>query len=353
MNLRMLACTRTGCALAGRLARALEATGDVVEVFSPERVAAQTGAVPVRGVGAWARESFVAADALVFVCACGIAVRAIAPCVRDKFCDPAVVCLDERGEHVIALLSGHVGGANDLARRIAALTGGDAVVTTATDVEGVFAVDAWAAARGLAVLDRDEAKRVSALLLDGGTVGLASDVEPVGALPAGVERDEDGRAHETGVCVSAFLNRQPFAHTMRLVPRLVVVGVGCKRGVPVEAVAQRVDACLARAGVAPASVRALATIDAKAREEALVALAAARGWELLTYAADELAAVPGEFASSDFVRRTVGVDNVCERAACAGGGRLVLPRTAGEGVTVALAVEEVTLVMDDSEGAWR
>ncbi|MGN8690593.1 cobalamin biosynthesis central domain-containing protein, partial [Atopobiaceae bacterium HCP3S3_F7] len=174
----------------------------------------------------WARRRFSADDALVFVGAAGIAVRAVAPLVADKRRDPAVVSVDERGSVAVPLLSGHVGGANDLAREVARATGGVAAVSTATDVRGLLAVDAWAAEQGLDLLEWDLAKEVSARLLAGEPVGFASDVPVAGELPAGFVRGEV----ELGVCVTRDPARSPFARTLHLIVRDVTVGVGCRRG---------------------------------------------------------------------------------------------------------------------------
>lgn len=294
---------------------------------------------PYGELSTWVRRMFEEVDALLFVSACGIAVRAIAPCVRDKFCDPAVVCMDESAGFVVPLLSGHVGGANELARRVAHLCGGQAVITTATDVRQVFAADVWARQQGLVLLGRDVAKRVSAVLLDGGEVGFATDVPVAGAVPAGIVTGERGLRCDTGIVVSWKRGRHPFEHTLCLVPRTVTVGVGCRRGTSAADILALVDACLEEAQVAPEAVCALASIDIKAQEEGLRAAARERGWELRLFGAEELRAVDGEFSSSEFVLQTVGVDNVCERAACATGATLVLPKRREAGVTVALAVE--------------
>ena len=170
MTTAVIAFTRRGAALGRSLADAL---GGSLHV--PARVAPEGGAEAYSSLEGWTAWAWARADALVFVGAAGIAVRAIAPHVRDKFSDPAVVSVDEVGRFVVPLLSGHVGGANELARRVAALTGGQAAVSTATDVNGLFAVDVWARERGMAITDRVLAKEVSAALLEGRPVGFASD----------------------------------------------------------------------------------------------------------------------------------------------------------------------------------
>ena len=337
MRIRIIAFTETGCDLAGDLADALRMSGDEVVASGPARLVDGSRLTAYESLSSWTETAFSQADALVFVSACGIAVRAIAPHVRDKYCDPAVVCVDDTGRFVVPLLSGHVGGANALARAC----DGTPVISTATDVHGIFAVDEWAARHGLAILDREVAKRVSAVLLAGETVGLVSDYPISGRIPAGLV---EGVADcEMGICISLDERKKPFARTLRLVPRILTVGVGCKRGTTSEQLAELVDRCLDEARVDVHAVVTLASIDVKADEEGLLALAHERGWNLRLHSADELAAVPGSFSSSEFVRQVVGVDNVCERAACACGETLLLPRRSGSGVTVALGAGDPRL----------
>ena len=278
---------------------------------------------------------FPSVDALLFVGACGIAVRAVAPHVVSKVSDPAVLVADEKGEFVISLLSGHIGGANDLARQVAAALGGTAVITTATDVNHRFSADAWAAKRGLAIDDMEAAKRFSAAILRR-DLPLWTDLPVEGALPPGVFRGEEG---ETGLAVSCRRIR-PFADTLLLALHL---GIGCRRGVSVEQIEAAVRAALEAAGFHPQSVAAAATIDVKRDEPGLLAWAEEKGLVLSFHTAAELASVPGEFTASQFVQKTVGVDNVCERAAmlsAGAGASLVIGKTALNGVTVAAAQED-------------
>lgn len=339
MRIACVAFTRRALRLARQVRESLAGQGDEVRVSCPSRLVDAPDVEVAEGAHAWAERAWSHADALLFVGACGIAVRSVAPMVRDKLQDPAVVCLDESARHAIALLSGHVGGANELARRVAAACGAHAVVTTATDVSGVFAPDEWARRQGLAMLDRDEARQVAARLLEGGDVGFSSDFEVCGELPFGLVAED----RPLGICVSHDAGRRPFARTLRLVPRTVVVGVGCRRGTSAESILRLVDACLRDARVAPQAVRALASIDAKADERGLREAAHARGWDLLLYSAQELWAVPGEFQPSAFVEQTVGVDNVCERAACADGATLLLGKRCADGVTAAVAAKDPCL----------
>ena len=332
MKLAVLAFSRQGCRTARRAAEALsEAEG---RLFTVERLQ-EPGFAPIpRPSRDFYGELFAWADAMVFVGACGIAVREIAPHVRSKATDPAVLCVDELGQFVVSLLSGHIGGANDLTRRLAEALGATPVVTTATDVNRRFSVDAWAAQAGLHIASLSAAKDVSAAILER-DVPLASDFPVAGPLPPGVAPGETG---DVGICVSC-RRKAPFRRTLLLVPRCLRLGIGCRRGTEAERIAQAVDRVLAEQDIHPAAVASCASIDLKADEQGLLDFCARRGWPIQFYTAEELLTAEGTFTPSEFVRSVTGVDNVCERAALMGGGRLLVKKTAMAGVTVALAEE--------------
>lgn len=303
----------------------------------------------------WSRRMFEEHRAMVFVGAAGIAVRAVAPWLKDKLTDPPVVAVDEDGRFAIPLLSGHVGGANELAVRIGRELGAIPVVTTATDVNGVFAVDLFARRSGFFLSDRQEAKAVSAGLLNGEQVGFFSDFPLKGPLPEGCVP----RLCRHNIWITVRDGQTPFSDTaeglhptknkacetggncsfLRLVPKAVVVGIGCRRGIDAGVLKAKVELLLRENRIDRKAVKAVASIDIKKGEKAILELAKKNGWEIRFYSAGELQAVPGEFAVSDFVAQTVGVGNVCERAAAAGGGRLLIHKQAGEGITLAAALE--------------
>ncbi len=332
MRVALTAFTRRGMELARKLAGGLAEDGWRCRLAAPARLAEATPGWESCGrLSVWTGERFADCEALVFVGAAGIAVRAIAPYVKDKFTDPAVVSVDEAGAFAVPLLSGHVGGANALARRVAELTGGQACISTATDVNGAFAVDVWARERGMAITDRALAREISAALLEERTVGFASDFGH--PRPAGL-----AETAELGVWVTCSAGAPPFPRTLRLVPKCLTLGIGCRRGTPQEAIAAAVDEALE--GLDPAAVFQAATIDLKQNEEGLLAFCRERGLPLQIYSAEELARVEGNFTPSAFVRSVTGVDNVCERAAVRAGGPLLRPKRAKNGVTVAVAGRE-------------
>ena len=131
----------------------------------------------------WTKMNFKDYEVLIYIGATGIAVRAIAPFLVSKDKDPAVLCIDELGQNVIPLVSGHIGGANGCAKYIASLIGGRAIISTATDLEGRFAVDEWAVERGLILTDLKKAKSIASDILKDKTIGFVSDFPVEGKLP--------------------------------------------------------------------------------------------------------------------------------------------------------------------------
>jgi cobalamin biosynthesis protein CbiG len=324
----VIAFTRKGCALGQKLAQALDG-----KIWTTERFAVEFGATPYGTLAQWTQEQFAQENGMVFVSATGIAVRAIAPYVRDKLADPPVVSVDEGGQYAIPLLSGHVGGANDLARRVAAITDGVAVISTATDVNQRFAVDVWAKKNHLYLVERNLAKEVSAALLDGNPVGFVSEIPYKGSLPCGL----DEQARELGIYVGPDVQAQPFSKTLHLLPKNVIVGVGCKRGTSSEALETQILCILKEQGLPLERVACVATIDLKAEEPGLRELCGVHHWPIHCFSAQQLSQVPGVFTPSEFVSSVTGVDNVCERAAVCAGGTLLTKKRAQNGVTVALA----------------
>ena len=293
---------------------------------------------PAGGLSAWTENAWKASDALLFIGACGIAVRAIAPFVKKKTEDPAVIVMDELGTYCIPVLSGHIGGANELAVRIARLIGALPVVTTATDINGVFAADSWARSQGLVVANPEKIKFVSSRLLAGEILKVKSLYDIEGEMPSCLEYADAGY----DILVSH--RSRGSAEALRLVPRAVTLGVGCHRNIELEALEAAFDAVLAKSGCHRLSIFQVASLDLKKNEPALLEFCKRHGFPFITYTADELRAVPGDYTGSEFVKKITGVDNVCERAAVlASGGRLINKKEAGNGVTMALALKEPVL----------
>lgn len=298
----------------------------------------------------WTKEQFANVDALIFIGATGIAVRAIAPFVRSKRTDPAVLCLDERGKFCISLLSGHIGGANALAGELSAALGSIPVITTATDINERFAVDVFARENDLAISNMTYAKEISAALLSGETVGLSSSYPVDGDLPEGIywtdrphrkkEHSEEDLSEGTtlGLSISPSYSRAWFDHTLFLIPRVLILGIGCKRGTPAEKIERFVAKVLQSNSLFEEALFRVASIDLKKDEPGILSFCRTHDLPFVTYSAAQLSAVPGEFTESRFVYEQTGVGNVCERSAIrAGGERLLVRKTSRHGMTAAIA----------------
>lgn len=283
-------------------------------------------------------------QALVFIGATGICIRAIAPHLRDKTVDPAIISLDERANFVIPLIAGHIGGANELSRHLAEAVGAIACVTTATDVNGLLAVDEWAARNNIALGNMKAAKDVATALVNGEEVGLVTDDAVIieGKPPKQVVWGENPAV---GMALSVYDNTAPFETTLQLFPKIVHLGIGCKRNTPLEKIEALVLMVMQELHIDMRSVVAIASVDLKKDEAGLLAFAKKYGLAAHFYTADELNAVEGDFSVSPLVQRVVGVGNVCERSAVKDSnyGKVILHKTSLNGVTCAIAVENITL----------
>ena len=289
-------------------------------------------------------------DVLIFVGACGIAVRKIAPYIKDKQTDPAVICIDELGTYVIPILSGHIGRANDIARYIAEQISSTAVITTATDINGRFSVDSWAARNGFIIDDIKAAKEVSSAILEQ-NIPLISEFKIAGQLPAGI-RSEDGNTvrsyndnadrfrNDIGIYIGCNI-RKPFSRTLRLIPKAVHLGIGCRKGTDEDSIRQAVDKVLSEHDIDKRAVKCISSIDIKSGEKGLLDYAEHNNLPINFYSAEELNNLDGDFTSSEFVKGITGVDNVCERAAMIGAEHLLVRKNAVNGVTIAAAIEHM------------
>ena len=385
----LITCSVRGYATMQKLAKKLENISGA-EIIAKVKCEALPEVSMKETVKACVDEYFEQVDAIVFVTASGIAVRSVAEHLTHKSKDPAIVCMDECSKHVISLVSGHAGGANALTQMLADVMWATPVITTATDVEGQFSIDDYAREHNLVVTDWAKAKAISAEV-------LATGAKPVWVDEAEVSQEEEKNACEickeqksTGIDVGKIENDgcgnrvdgcenridgcknrvdacengldvqrlqigsyqvvitpqdvSVDAQTLQLIPRCIVAGVGCKKGMPVDKIEHAVQEAFAKAGLRIEALCAVASIDLKKEEVGLQEFCEIRNVPFETYAAEELQAVLGTYSASEFVSGVTGVDNVCERSAVkyasehgANDGELLLRKQAQDGVTVALA----------------
>lgn len=296
------------------------------------------------GIGEWTKAQMEARKALLFIGACGIAVRAIAPYITDKLHDSPVLVMDEKGEYVIPILSGHVGGANELARELAKRMEAVPVITTATDCNNKFAIDLFAGKNSLHIVNKDGIAKVSSKILSGQTITMA--------IESGHMEEKGKKAEEVRlvsyppkqpVDVVITTAQQPFEAALTLRPKEYVIGMGCRQGKEAEKIEKLIQRKLEEAGISKHQIYALASIDRKKEEEGLLAWSRKAQVPFLTFTAKQLQELSGSFHASTFVREQVGVDNVCERAAlkaCGEEGRLLYEKHAEDGMTIAIAKRE-------------
>ena len=322
-------------AVGGEAARILESGGYAPEILDGREVK----------ISAEMEKIFSDSRFIVFVSAVGIAVRLIAPFVRAKDRDPGIVAADEGKNFVISLLSGHLGGANQLAEMLADGLGAVPVITTATDVNEKFAVDVWTKGAGCVIENTCAIKYISSAVLKDEKVGLYTEFETEGELPAGLERAGEGR---TGICVDFSGKRAPFDVTLNAVPKILSIGAGCRKGTDPEKFERFFRRVLDEEGISPLAVESISSIDLKKDEECMTGLAEKLEVPFITYSAEHLDGAGKadscgyEFDESDFVRRTTGTGNVCERSAflSSGRGKIIVKKRSEGGMTLAVAMRD-------------
>ena len=333
------AVTAKGLVLGRSLATALSA-----RLYAPARLAADGGAESFDSLAALMAETFHQRRAHVFICACGIAVRAIAPHVRDKAVDPAVVCLDDAGSFAVSLLSGHLGGANDLARRVAGLTGAVPVVTTATDAANAPAIELLARQAGFPLDNPVATRRINAALAAGQRVavfdplGLFSPPQAAASHFTWVSSPQDVDA-DTPLVLVDWRAGPPTPTRLYLRPRLLVAGVGCRKGAPAQAILELLGQTCRQYRLALASIGTLASIEAKRHEPGLLEAARSLGARTVFLPAAQLAGVTVPHPSA-MAAKHMGVDSVCEAAAILASdrGKLLAPKTKNAVATAAIAL---------------
>ena len=347
--------TAAGLRLALRLRGFLGGAATIFARTSDDNSPLPPNCITYEKLSVAAAENFARFDALIFVMSTGIAVRMIAPHIVSKLSDPAVLVADERGRYIISLLSGHIGGANDLTRYLAAQLNAAPVITTATDSHGITAPDVVAAHLGLDPWPKENIKRVNMALLDGDDIPWLIDVD----LPrqnfwrqalfnAGItaKKPDTGTPNQVGVFLTE-RTELPFPGALALTPRLLIAGVGCRRGASAESIMAALSAACQLVGRDVTFITALATTTLKSDEIGLTQAAAQLAVKIYCF---DNAALSRQITGyglheSPFVRKTVGVGNVAEAAALAfwhdklkktRRGVFALGKTKYEKVTVAL-----------------
>lgn len=353
MQLSVISFTKNGLELSKKIEKAF---GDwQIKLYTKYKIEGLENSSSIsyvsQGISEWAGEQMGQKNVLVFIGACGIAVRAIAPHVKDKLHDSPVLVIDEQGQFVVPILSGHIGGANEIANILAERMQATPVITTATDVNRRFAVDLFAKKNGLKIVNKDGIAKISSKILDGKTITIAIEeghLNRADGVPEQIEVVDlsSGKKVDMVIVTDIYEN----GAELILNPKEYILGIGCKRGMEEDKLTAWIQKNLAEVGISMEQVYAMASIDRKKDEEGLLKISQRERIPFFNYSAEELESVTGRLHESEFVKKTVGVSNVCERAAlyaCGEGGRLVYEKHAEDGMTIAIAKRKWSVSFDE------
>ncbi|MFI3226078.1 MAG: cobalamin biosynthesis protein [Clostridia bacterium] len=335
MNVNIFSYSNQGCELAIKISKIFENS----RCFAIEKFAKKYNLICVSSTTSKAREVFPNSDLLIFIGACGIAVRAIAPVIQSKTTDPACLVIDDGGNFVIPILSGHIGGANDFCRLISHKIGASSIITTATDVNNRFSVDSFAKKQNLKISDMHTAMEFSAEILTCDLPILVDEnVKIKTNLSNGIFHSKTG---DFGLYIG---NKTvtPYKKTLQLIPSNLTVGIGCRKNISMENIEKLFLKVFNDNNLQIRSVNSINSIDIKSNEYGLLEFCKKYDFPINFYTSSELLALNGNFTSSNFVKSVTGVDNVCERSAikASNNGKILIYKTSLDGVTIAVASEE-------------
>ena len=284
---------------------------------------------------------------IICIMAAGIVVRTAAPLLKDKKTDPAVVVLDEKGKYVISLLSGHIGGANALARKIADFLGAQAVITTSSDVQGKVALDMWAMEKKLFIEDFDKLKKISAKIANGGKIKIYSEC-PYDASQMPDEFIMVDSQEKSEIIIS---HRLIDSKALFMRPGNLFIGIGCNRGTSSEEIDDMTKSVFERERLSFSSVNSIATIDLKKDEQGLIGFAGDNKIQIEFFSKNSLndTASKHNIEESDAVKTATGAAAVAEPAAVLSAERvfgsctIITPKEKRGNVTLAVAKAEFML----------
>jgi cobalt-precorrin 5A hydrolase len=337
------ALTHQGAGLGRTLTEKIE--GDL---FLPSRIADAYRGIPFNHLMEAVAENFSRYPRQIFIAATGIVVRSIAPHLRSKDSDPAVIVLDQKGRYVISLLSGHLGGANAMAAEVAQLIGGEAVITTATETEGVPSIDLLAKERNLFIANLGAVKRINMAVLEGRPVQVfdpedrlgLKNMDMPGLIENRVEEEVQYDIETPGVLVTWGRKTPSGDKLLLLHPRCLVAGIGCNSGTTKREILELIKATFQENSLALESLKCMSTIVEKRDEKGLIDAARELGVPLIFADPSEIRSIDVPHPSS-VVEKHMGVSSVCEATAIlkSGKGRLLVPKTKSLNVTLAVALE--------------
>lgn len=284
------------------------------------------------------RENFWNYDSHIFIMATGIVVRKISELLRGKDQDPAVLVADENLNFIISLLSGHLGGANELAERLGKKFRMVPIITTSSDITGKIALDTLAEKLSCQLGSLEETKKITSLIVDGKKV-LLHIPENLSVESMGKKSQEKKIPDAEGIVIAS--NREEIEIT-RIYPRNLILGIGCRRGTSKEKVIAAVERAMKKHNLSWRSIKLFATVDLKSDEEGILETVREFGSSLRIISRTEIKEIETLFPGSDFVKKSIGVSTVsepCALLASSGTGKFIEQKFIGDGVTVSIYEE--------------
>ncbi|WKY47432.1 cobalt-precorrin 5A hydrolase [Eubacteriaceae bacterium ES3] len=335
--------SKDGVTTARRLSKRLD--DREVSIFTKEKYAGENEKLIATDISTFFGEIMKEFPVIIAIMATGIVVRAAAPYLLHKSKDPAILVMDTKGEFVISLLSGHLGGANDCARLIEDRFGSKAVITTGTDVKGTMAVDVLAEKINCEIADFTAAKDITAQILNGEKIGIISEdqVNLSGLdLPYNlvVCPDAGKLADLSGVIrISSRLEECDYGlPQVRLVPKNIIIGIGCRRNVSGEKILSKIEETFLSVGLDLRSIKLLATVSLKADEAGITEACQALGAKKVIIPDEMVKMVQNRFEGSDFVFQTTGMYAVSEPCGyvASGFGECLIEKKKLDGITLSV-----------------
>ena len=273
-------------------------------------------------------------ETIIFISATGIAVRKIAHLIKDKYTDPAVLVIDDKAKHVISLLSGHIGGANELAIAIAKKIGAEPVITTASDNRGIEALDIYLRDNGFAYSSREALTIIMGAIVNNKKIYLDAD-----DFDFKYEKFTNDRSEaDYAIIQDESYNENDDKNTLYIIKKKYNMGIGLRRGTDFDVLEKAFQDILKEMDINPKAIKRFGSIDIKKDEEALLELCKKYDRELIFYTADELNEVDVS-EKSDFVKKTTGAYSVSEAAAKLLGGKIILTKKIIDSITFSITEE--------------
>ena len=288
-----------------------------------------------------ARKAMEECDGIIFISSTGIAVRAIAPYIQSKDKDPGVVVVDLSCRYAINILSGHLGGGNELTINVAEILGAEPVITTATDRMNIIGPDMLAKNNDLIISDMKMAKEIAALLVDNKIVGIKDDYNLI-QMSKGYERIDEVKENSIWITNKIKSTEEDenenidYSKVLKLIKQDIVLGIGCRRNTPFEKLKKFIEESLIKYNIHKQAVSKIVSVDVKKDEQGIIELAEYLGCPFITFTREEIKTVQDKYEGSPFVLKTLGITGVCEPSVDLAGAQIIEGKIKHEGMTLAI-----------------